>query len=105
MDEDEAIRRYPLINHALVIVKAGDDYLLGFHKYRDDWETFGGLYGVSISREMFKTIEEKRRDKDEIGEIACLQDLKRIGAKIDENNCLNDIGTIPFGTSKTSEKE
>lgn len=138
VDENEAIRRYPMINHALVIVKVEDDYLLGFHKWRDDWETFGGLiepgeslrecikrecleelglddldftylglvhynmppsywvkewheeygglYGVSIPREMLKAIGEKRRDKDEIGEIRCLRDLKKIGAKIDEIN-------------------
>ena len=138
VDEDEAIRKYPLINHALVIVKIEGDYLLGFHKWRDDWETFGGLlepgeclrecierecleelglegldftylglvhyqmppsywvkewheefgglYGISISGVMLKIIEERRRDKDEIGEIKCLKELKRMGAKVDEIN-------------------
>ena len=138
VDEDEAIRRYPLTNHALVIVRVDGDYLLGFHKWRDDWETFGGLiepgeslreciqrecveelglddlsftylglvhynmppnywvkewheeygglYGISISKEMMKTIEERRRDKDEIGEIRCLKELKEAGEKIDGIN-------------------
>ena len=67
----------------IVIVKACDDYLLGFYKWRDDWETFGGLYGVSISGETLKTIEEKRRDKDA---IKCLKELKSIGANNDEIN-------------------
>ena len=43
INEDEALREYPFINHALVIVKSEDDYLFGYHKWRDDWETFGGL--------------------------------------------------------------
>lgn len=129
---------YPALNHALVIVKIEDDYLLGYHKWRDDWETFGGLiepgeslpecirreveeelgllnveptylgivhyhmppdywnkdwheeygglYGMTISREMLQTIEELRRDKDEIGEIAFYSELKKRGAKIDEIN-------------------
>lgn len=43
IDEEKALIQYPSINHALVIVKCEDDYLLGYHKWRDDWETFGGL--------------------------------------------------------------
>mgnify|MGYP000059595632 CR=1 FL=1 len=43
IDEEEALIQYSSINHALVIVKCEDDYLLGYHKWRDDWETFGGL--------------------------------------------------------------
>ena len=43
IDEEEALIQYPSINHALVIVKCEDDYLLGYHNWRDDWETFGGL--------------------------------------------------------------
>lgn len=41
--ENEAIGRFPNLNHVLVIVKMEDDYLLGYHKWRSDWETFGGL--------------------------------------------------------------
>lgn len=29
INEDEALREYPFINHALVIVKSEDDYLFG----------------------------------------------------------------------------
>ena len=37
IDEEEALIQYSSI------VKCEDDYLLGYHKWRDDWETFGGL--------------------------------------------------------------
>lgn len=43
IDEIEALKKYPTLNHALVIVKIDEDYLLGFHKWRNDWKTFGGL--------------------------------------------------------------
>ena len=43
IDENEAIGKFANLNHALVIVKIEDDYLLGCHKWRSDWETFGGL--------------------------------------------------------------
>lgn len=42
-DEVEALDKFADLNHALVIVKIDEDYLLGYHKWRDDWETFGGL--------------------------------------------------------------
>lgn len=42
VDENEALSVYPDTNHALVIVKTVSDYLLGWHKWRNDWETFGG---------------------------------------------------------------
>ena len=135
IDEEEALIQYPSINHALVIVKCEDDYLLGYHKWRDDWETFGGLreegegirecivreteeelglknvnfeylgivhynmppgywnkewheeygglYGFVIEKEI---IDQCRKDKDEIGKIAFLSELKRRREKIDEIN-------------------
>lgn len=43
VDEAEALIKYPAINHALIIVKIEKDYLMGWHKWRNDWETFGGL--------------------------------------------------------------
>lgn len=138
IDEFEALKKYPTINHALVIVRIDNDYLLGFHKWRDDWETFGGLiepgeglrecikreceeelgitgvnfdylgivhyymppsywvkewheeygglYGITISRDTIKTIETNRQDKEEIGEIAFYSELKLREANIDEIN-------------------
>ena len=138
IDEEEALIQYSSINHALVIVKCEDDYLLGYHKWRDDWETFGGLreegegirecivreteeelglknvnfeylgivhynmppgywnkewheeygglYGFVIEKEMLEIIDQCRKDKDEIGKIAYLSELKRRREKIDEIN-------------------
>ena len=138
ISEDEAIQTLPNLNHALVIVKIDNDYLLGYHKWRDDWETFGGLieegeslrdciereceeelgirdmdfkylgvvhyymppdywnkewheeygglYGITLSREMIKIIEKSRLDKDEIGEIGLYSELKARGETIDEIN-------------------
>lgn len=138
ISEDEAIQTLPNLNHTLVIVKIGDDYLLGYHKWRDDWETFGGLiedgeslreciereceeelgirdmdfkylgivhyymppdywnkewheeygglYGITLSKEMLEIIEENRHDKDEIGEIGLYSELKAHGKNIDEIN-------------------
>ena len=138
VSEEEALVRFPDINHALVVVKIEDDSLLGYHKWRDDWETFGGLieegenlrecikreceeelgitdvdfeylgivhyymppgywvkewhheygglYGITLSREALPMIEEKRRDKDEIGEIELYSKLKEREEKIDEIN-------------------
>ncbi len=138
IDESEAIKKYTALNHVLVIVKTEVDYLLGWHKWRSDWETFGGrieegeglrecidrecreelgisgvkfeylgivhykmppdywvkewheeyggLYGITLSKENFDIIEKKRIDRDEIGEIAFYSDIKRRGEKIDEIN-------------------
>ena len=138
ISEDEALQTLPNLNHALVIVKIRDDYLLGYHKWRDDWETFGGLieegerlreciereceeelginnidfkylgivhyymppdywnkewheeygglYGITLSKEMLEIIEENRQDKDEIGEIGLYSKLKARGKNIDEIN-------------------
>lgn len=33
---------YSPVNHALLIVKMGDNYLLGWNHYRKSWEIFGG---------------------------------------------------------------
>ena len=137
-NEDEAIEKLINLNHALVIVKIEDDYLLGYHKWRSDWETFGGLveegeslrecitreceeelgitgiefeylgivhyymppnywvkdwheeygglYGITLSREYLQIIEEKRHDKDEIGAIGLYSELKARSENIDEIN-------------------
>lgn len=40
--EDSAAKLYSPINCCLGVVKLGDDYLMGWNKYRQDWEIFGG---------------------------------------------------------------
>lgn len=138
IDENEAIGKFDYLNHALVVVKIEDDYLLGWHKWRNDWEVFGGLieegeslrecivreceeelgiinvnlnylgivhynmppdywvkewheeygglYGITLSRNSIQIIEEKRHDKDEIGEIGLYSEIKARQEKIDEIN-------------------
>ena len=42
VSEEEAMKSYAPVNHALLVVKIGEEYLLGFNKWRQDWEIFGG---------------------------------------------------------------
>lgn len=40
--EESADNQYTPINHCLVVVKIENDYLMGWNKWRQDWEIFGG---------------------------------------------------------------
>ena len=42
VDENKADGSYSPTTHCLAVVKVGDDYLLGWNKYRQEWEIFGG---------------------------------------------------------------
>ncbi len=42
VDEKTAQQQYAPITHCLAVVKVGGDYLLGWNKWRQDWEIFGG---------------------------------------------------------------
>ena len=42
VDEVSADQMYSPVNHALAVVKVGDDYLMGWNHWRKDWEIFGG---------------------------------------------------------------
>lgn len=42
VDETSAMEGYAPVTHCLVIVIVGDDYLLGWNNWRQDWEIFGG---------------------------------------------------------------
>lgn len=66
IDEAEAVYKYPAVNHALVIVKMEGDYLLGWHKWRNDWETFGGLIedGENLRECINRECEEELGLKD-----------------------------------------
>lgn len=61
--EDNADKEYDPITHCLVVVKIGDEYLMGWNKWRKDWEIFGGC------REENETIREciARECKEELG--------------------------------------
>ena len=62
VEESRVMNLYHPVTHALVIVKIGDDYLLGWNKWRKDWEIFGGCMeeGESlrecVEREAFEEI-------------------------------------------------
>ena len=40
--EELAEQQYSPVTHALLVVKIGEEYLLGWNKWRQDWEIFGG---------------------------------------------------------------
>lgn len=63
IEEEKADTKYEPINHCLVVVKVGSDYLLGWNKYRQNWEIFGGC------REKNETLIEciKRECHEELG--------------------------------------
>lgn len=62
VDEVKAEKLYHPVNHALAVVKIGDEYLLGWNKWRKDWEIFGGCMEEGetlrecIERESFEEI-------------------------------------------------
>lgn len=63
INEEIVDEKYSPINHALIVVKVGKDYLLGYNKWRKDWEIFGGC------REENETIRQciLRECKEELG--------------------------------------
>ena len=63
VNEADADKECSPINHCLVVVKIGDDYLMGWNNWRKDWEIFGGC------REENETLREciTRECKEELG--------------------------------------
>ncbi|MFQ9514766.1 MAG: NUDIX hydrolase [Eubacterium sp.] len=63
VDETQADKEYHPVNHALAVVKVGNDYLMGWNHWRKDWEVFGGC------REEGETLREciVRECKEELG--------------------------------------
>ena len=63
VNEADAEKKYEPINHCLVVVKIGDDYLLGWNNWRKDWEIFG------VCREENESLREciTRECKEELG--------------------------------------
>lgn len=61
--EETADALYGPITHCLAVIKIGSDYLLGWNRYRKDWEIFGGC------REDNETLAEciKRECYEELG--------------------------------------
>lgn len=61
--EEKADKQYEPINHCLAVVRIGNEYLMGWNKWRQDWEIFGGC------REEKETLREciVRECKEELG--------------------------------------
>ncbi len=128
VNEEEAMKHYAPVNHALLVVKIVEEYLLGFNKWRQDWEIFGGcmeegetlreciireakeelglsnveftwlglmhdkmapgyfnpewheeyggLYGVTLTKEQLAEFEKSREDKEEIEKLAFYSQIK-----------------------------
>ena len=41
-EDENTLAEYEQITHCLAVVKVGEDYLLGWNKWRNRWEIFGG---------------------------------------------------------------
>ena len=60
--EEQAAQLYTPVNHALVVVKIGGEYLMGWNKWRQNWEIFGGCMEAGetlrdcINREGFEEL-------------------------------------------------
>ena len=63
VEEENVDKQYEPITHCLAVVKIEDDYLMGWNKWRQDWEIFGGC------REDKESIRECviRECKEELG--------------------------------------
>lgn len=61
--EETAEQRYSPVTHALLVVKIGKEYLLGWNRWRQDWEIFGGC------KEEGETLREciMREAEEELG--------------------------------------
>lgn len=57
VDETNAEGQYEPITHCLAVVKIEDDYLMGWNKWRQEWEIFGGC------REDKETLRISRKKK------------------------------------------
>ena len=73
VDEGSAMKGYFPITHCLVVVMVNDDYLLGWNKWRQDWEIFGGCLEKGetmrecITRECLEEIGVSKASFDYIG--------------------------------------
>ncbi len=60
-DEQTAQRMYAPVTHCLVVVKVDGDYLLGWNRWRQDWEIFGGCLeaGETMRQCVMRECEEE----------------------------------------------
>lgn len=73
IDENIATAQYAPVTHCLAVVMVGGDYLLGWNRWRNDWEIFGGCMEKGetmrecIERECFEEIGISNVQIDYIG--------------------------------------
>lgn len=70
--EESADKQYEPVNHCLAVVKIENDYLMGWNKWRQQWEIFGGC------REEGESLRECiiRECKEEVEKLAFYKDAK-----------------------------
>jgi len=64
--EELAEKQYNPVTHALIVVKIGEEYLLGWNRWRQDWEIFGGCKekGEKLRECIVREAEEELGIKD-----------------------------------------
>jgi len=64
--EESAEMQYGPVTHALLVVKIGEEYLLGWNRWRQDWEIFGGCKeeGETLRQCVEREAEEELGLKD-----------------------------------------
>jgi len=64
--EEAAEQQYSPVTHALLVVKIGEEYLLGWNRWRQDWEIFGGCKeeGETLRQCVEREAEEELGLKD-----------------------------------------
>lgn len=70
VDETLAMTAYAPITHCLAVVMIGRDYLLGWNRWRKDWEIFGGC--IEDGETMREAVERE-----------CLEEIGISNVKID----------------------
>lgn len=85
--DENTLMQYEQLTHCLAVVKVDGDYLLGWNKWRNRWEIFGGCIDKGetprecIVRECYEElgIEEiyhQINDRAEIVQLAFYKDIK-----------------------------
>lgn len=66
VSEETAEQQYCPVTHALLVVKIGEEYLLGWNRWRQDWEIFGGCKeeGETLWECIVREAEEELGIKD-----------------------------------------
>lgn len=61
INEEDAVSIYSPITVCLIVVKIGDDYLMGFNHWRKGWEIFGGCpeEGETLREAMVRETKEE----------------------------------------------